>query len=148
MTAPGLGDDVQALKVGLLEIADLLVVNKGDREGADRAIADLTAMLALGARPVPPILKTTATTEAGIEDLVAALDAIAGRARPPSARPGGGGKRRGRWRRSRPRRCGRGSRRALAGASGGDPVSVAIKSVADRTLDPWSAADFLMAVLK
>ncbi len=57
VTAPGLGDDVQALKVGLLEIADLLVVNKGDREGADRAIADLTAMLALGARPVPPILE-------------------------------------------------------------------------------------------
>ena len=47
VTAPGLGDEVQALKAGLLEIADLLVVNKGDREGADRTCADLTAMLAL-----------------------------------------------------------------------------------------------------
>ncbi|HVZ85345.1 MAG TPA: methylmalonyl Co-A mutase-associated GTPase MeaB, partial [Polyangia bacterium] len=49
-TAPGLGDEVQALKAGLLEIADVLVVNKGDRDGADRAVADLRAMLALGAR--------------------------------------------------------------------------------------------------
>src|SRR5579871_2709392 len=40
-TAPGLGDEVQALKAGLLEIADVLVVNKGDRDGADRAVADL-----------------------------------------------------------------------------------------------------------
>ncbi|HVY38725.1 MAG TPA: methylmalonyl Co-A mutase-associated GTPase MeaB [Polyangia bacterium] len=147
VTAPGLGDDVQALKVGLLEIADLLVVNKGDREGADRAIADLTAMLALGARPVPPILKTTATTDRGIEDLVAALDGLR---RAPAA------ERAARRRRQAARQVAavaaetlRGRvQAALSGASGGDPVSVAIKSVADRTLDPWSAADFLMAVLK
>jgi LAO/AO transport system kinase len=147
VTAPGLGDDVQALKVGLLEIADLLVVNKGDREGADRAIADLTAMLALGARPVPPILKTTATTDGGIEDLVAALDGLRGA---PAAERGA------RRRRQAARQVAavaaetlRGRvQAALSGASGGDPVSVAIKSVADRTLDPWSAADFLMAVLK
>src|SRR6266542_3718290 len=43
--APGLGDEVQALKAGLLEIADILVVNKGDRDGVDRALADLTTML-------------------------------------------------------------------------------------------------------
>ena len=147
VTAPGLGDDVQALKVGLLEIADLLVVNKGDREGADRAIADLTAMLALGARPVPPILKTTATTDGGIEDLVVALDGLRGA---PAAERGA------RRRRQAARQVAavaaetlRGRvQAALSGASGGDPVSVAIKSVADRTLDPWSAADFLMAVLK
>ncbi|HVT08941.1 MAG TPA: methylmalonyl Co-A mutase-associated GTPase MeaB, partial [Polyangia bacterium] len=147
VTAPGLGDDVQALKVGLLEIADLLVVNKGDREGADRAIADLTAMLALGARPVPPILKTTATTDRGIEDLVAALDGLR---RAPAA------ERAARRRRQAARQVAAVAadtfrarvQAALSGASGGDPVSVAIKSVADRTLDPWSAADFLMAVLK
>jgi len=54
VTAPGLGDEVQALKAGLLEIADVLVVNKGDRDGADRAIADLTTMLALAAFPSRP----------------------------------------------------------------------------------------------
>ena len=54
VTAPGLGDEVQALKAGLLEIADVLVVNKGDRDGADRAMADLTTMLALAARPSRP----------------------------------------------------------------------------------------------
>jgi LAO/AO transport system kinase len=54
VTAPGLGDDVQALKAGLLEIADVLIVNKGDRDGADRAMADLTTMLGLAAFPSRP----------------------------------------------------------------------------------------------
>ena len=74
VTVPGLGDEIQALKAGLLEIADLLVVNKSDREGADRAVADLTGMLALGARPVPPILRTAASTGAGLPALVDALE--------------------------------------------------------------------------
>ncbi|HVV16058.1 MAG TPA: methylmalonyl Co-A mutase-associated GTPase MeaB [Polyangia bacterium] len=147
VTAPGLGDDVQALKSGLLEIADLLVVNKGDREGADRAMADLTAMLALGARPVPPIFKTTATADRGIEDLVAALDGL---------RHGPAAERAARRRRQAARQVAAVAaetlrarvKAAFTGASGDDPVSVAIKSVADRTLDPWSAADLLMAVLK
>ena len=90
VTAPGLGDEVQALKAGLLEIADVLVVNKGDREGADRTLADLTAMLALGARAVPPLLKTVAATEAtpasGIGDLVVALELL--RSRPVAERQG------------------------------------------------------------
>jgi LAO/AO transport system kinase len=147
VTAPGLGDEVQALKAGLLEIADLLVVNKGDREGADRAIADLTAMLALGARPVPPILKTTATMEGGIEDLVTALQAL--RQRPAAERAA-------RRQRQAARQVAAVAadtlrarvQEALSAASGGDPVSEAIKSVAERTLDPWSAADFLMTVLE
>jgi len=80
--APGLGDDIQALKAGILEVADVLVVNKADRDGADRLIADLTfaASLALppggnpsdGAWPVP-ILQTTATTGAGVSVLLDTL---------------------------------------------------------------------------
>jgi len=78
---PGLGDDVQALKAGLLEIADALVVNKGDRADADRTAGDLAAMLdirrAAGAgrpdardsRADVPILRTVATTGAGLDDL-------------------------------------------------------------------------------
>jgi LAO/AO transport system kinase len=74
VTAPGLGDEVQALKAGLLEIADVLVVNKGDRDGADRALADLTTMLALAARPsrpgepprsAPALIRASATGGAG-----------------------------------------------------------------------------------
>jgi LAO/AO transport system kinase len=78
---PGLGDDVQAIKAGLLEIADLFVVNKADREGADKVVADLSAMLALGppagAAPGRPgtreILTTVATSGQGLDKLEAAL---------------------------------------------------------------------------
>jgi len=85
VTAPGLGDEVQALKAGILEIADVLVVNKGDREGADRAIKDLNTMLELGRRfragaPAAaegadvPIIRTVATSGEGIGELVAAVE--------------------------------------------------------------------------
>jgi LAO/AO transport system kinase len=81
VTAPGLGDEVQALKAGILEIADVLVVNKGDREGADRALKDLTTMLQISPRARPsssdggvPVLRTVASTGAGVDQLVAAID--------------------------------------------------------------------------
>lgn len=72
VTAPGLGDEVQALKAGILEIADVLVVNKADRDGADR----LAAELALAARHPPVrIVKTIATQGVGVAELVDALEA-------------------------------------------------------------------------
>ena len=79
VTVPGLGDDIQAIKAGILEIADVLVVNKADREGADRTIRDLTHMLDLrgghGARGRKiEILRTIATTGAGLDDLIAAIE--------------------------------------------------------------------------
>ena len=71
ISAPGLGDDIQAMKSGLLEIADILVVNKGDREGAERTLQQLVGALSIraGAAAKVPVLKTTATTGAGVEDL-------------------------------------------------------------------------------
>src|SRR5262245_6618376 len=60
VTAPGLGDEVQALKAGLYEIADVLVVNKADREGADHALKDLQTLVALAARPPPALLRAAA----------------------------------------------------------------------------------------
>ncbi|HXE79533.1 MAG TPA: methylmalonyl Co-A mutase-associated GTPase MeaB [Vicinamibacterales bacterium] len=77
---PGTGDEVQALKAGLMEIGDIFVINKGDREGADRAVAQVQAMLALG-DPAgrdqrPPVLKTEATTGAGIPALAEAVFAL------------------------------------------------------------------------
>ena len=100
--APGLGDDIQAIKAGILEIADIFVVNKADKPGANNTVAALRAMLDLGnptggqmlhhgtlmtvAAPDPPspalpaddweypILKTTAITGEGIEELLAAIE--------------------------------------------------------------------------
>jgi LAO/AO transport system kinase len=77
---PGAGDEVQALKAGIMEIADIFVVNKADREGADRLTASIEAMLALEAYGPndwrPPVVRTQATTGAGLGDLVAAIDAF------------------------------------------------------------------------
>jgi LAO/AO transport system kinase len=77
VVVPGLGDEIQAIKAGILEIADLLVVNKADRDGADRTVADLHMMLELrdaAARPVR-ILKTVGVREEGIEAVVEAVTA-------------------------------------------------------------------------
>jgi LAO/AO transport system kinase len=74
---PGAGDDVQALKAGIMEIADIFVVNKADREGADRTVASIEAMLSLESyegRWRPPIVKTEATTGKGVPELVAQIE--------------------------------------------------------------------------
>ena len=75
---PGLGDDVQAIKAGILEIADVFVINKSDREGADRLQQELENLRGMVERPegewVPPIVRTVATTGEGVEDLRAAIE--------------------------------------------------------------------------
>jgi LAO/AO transport system kinase len=77
---PGTGDDVQALKAGVMEIADIFVVNKGDREGADRLVQAVTASLGLReAAPgawQPPVLKTMATEGVGVAELWSAIAAF------------------------------------------------------------------------
>ena len=74
---PGTGDDVQALKAGIMEIADIFVINKADREGADRLVSAVESNLALhsygGSEWRPPVLKTVATSGAGVDELVAAI---------------------------------------------------------------------------
>jgi LAO/AO transport system kinase len=75
---PGSGDEVQALKAGIMEIADIFVVNKADREGADRTVASIEANLSLqtfasGAWR-PPIVKTEATTGRGVSELVSTIE--------------------------------------------------------------------------
>ena len=79
IVAPGMGDAIQAAKAGILEIADIFVVNKSDRPGAQEAIRDLRTMLAMGSYGPgawkPPIVAVTAVTGSGIDDLVARLDA-------------------------------------------------------------------------
>ena len=90
VTVPGLGDDIQAIKAGVLEIADVLVVNKADKPGADETARDLAQMLSLGpsvrpgpaspapgephSRWKPPIVRTSAQDGSGVEELVRAID--------------------------------------------------------------------------
>jgi LAO/AO transport system kinase len=169
LEAPEMGDEIQAIKAGLLEVADLVVVNKGDRPGAARTAAQLRAMLQLAppsgvegdgarlaagvdpARPRPKrpeILVTTAATGAGVPELLAALDRH--RAAIHAARTVGGRT--------------NGARRARAEAqvrailadriadrlreSGVAAETAAImRAVADHELDPFAAADRLLAAL-
>ncbi len=77
VTVPGLGDDIQAVKAGILEIADVFAVNKADLAGADQAVAQLRTMLNLDPHMGewrPPIIKTVATTGAGVTELVDAIE--------------------------------------------------------------------------
>ncbi len=84
VVVPGMGDDIQAIKAGILEVADIFDVNKADREGADRTVRDLKAMLELRHAVVghgprddhwePPIVKTIATGGQGIVELTQAIE--------------------------------------------------------------------------
>jgi len=78
LTAPGMGDGIQAAKAGILEIGDLFVVNKADRDGAEQVRRDLRNMIALADRPEeswkPPIVLTVAQTGQGVDEVVQSID--------------------------------------------------------------------------
>ncbi|TWD75283.1 LAO/AO transport system kinase [Kribbella amoyensis] len=78
LLAPGMGDGIQAAKAGILEVGDIYVVNKADRDGVQNVTRDLRAMLALADRPegawAPPILKTVASRNEGVDEVVAAIE--------------------------------------------------------------------------
>jgi LAO/AO transport system kinase len=135
---PEMGDEVQAIKAGLLEVADLIVVNKGDRPGADRAARQLRAMLSTAGgrieRRPPSVLVTTATTGDGVAGLTDAIDAHRVVAREPLA--------------ARERAANQ-VRSALADlaterARASAAWNSTIEAVADRDLDPISAAERLV----
>lgn len=76
---PGLGDEVQALKAGIMEIADLFVVNKADRDGADRLASEIEMMLSLtGETKVdrPPVVRTVASASQGIDELAKTIEEV------------------------------------------------------------------------
>jgi LAO/AO transport system kinase len=78
MLVPGMGDDVQTIKAGIMEIADIFVINKSDREGAERVEREIRAMQSLAIRHdrwTPPIVKTVASDGAGITDLAETIAA-------------------------------------------------------------------------
>lgn len=79
ISVPGQGDGLQAIKAGIMEIADVFVVNKADRSGADHVVADIQAMLRITrggveGRAAPAVVKTVATTGAGVEDVADAIE--------------------------------------------------------------------------
>ena len=75
--APGLGDDIQASKAGMMEIGDIFIVNKADRDNADKAVEEIQAMIELGpqeGRWRPPVIKTTASSGIGTEDVIEKIE--------------------------------------------------------------------------
>ncbi len=147
VVVPGLGDEIQAIKAGILEIADLLVVNKADREGADRTVADLSMMLDLrapGAKTVR-ILKAVAIKEQGMAELVEAANLHRRELDHESM-----GRRRALERaESRLKDLLRtlALDRALAQVEAGDGLEALVERIAERQVDPYSAAENILAEL-
>jgi LAO/AO transport system kinase len=154
LEAPEMGDEVQAIKAGLLEVADIVVVNKGDRPGAQRTAAQLRAMLVPTvarsdrdpARPTPKrpeVLVTTASTGDGVPELIATLDrhrAIVREEATPAARL---------TRAEAQVTALLGARmRARLEAPGNDAATRDVyEAVARHELDPYAAADQLLGLL-
>ncbi len=81
LMVPGMGDDVQAMKAGIMEIGDVFAINKADRDGADRVEVELRALLSIGRRPdgwTPPIVRTVASEGKGVAECAAAIEACRG----------------------------------------------------------------------
>ena len=151
VTVPGLGDDIQAIKAGLLEVADVLVVNKADREGADRTERDLMHMLDLrtGDRKDVEIVRTIATRGmaegSGIAELAAAIEEHRTR-----VWTGPGAAERAALRASSQLaelvRALLADRAAQAMSARGGLTEIA-RTIAERQQDPWTIAEELVATL-
>jgi LAO/AO transport system kinase len=142
---PGMGDDIQAIKAGILEIADLFVINKADRPDADRLAADLQAAMALApedGRPKPSIFRTVAIRDEGVADLEEGIRRFV---------EGPGAARRGARRRERAearfrsilyeRLVGGVLERVLPGES----FRAAVDEIAERRTDPYTAVDRILS---
>jgi LAO/AO transport system kinase len=168
LEAPEMGDEVQAIKAGLLEVADIVVVNKGDRPGAQRTAAQLRAMLTStvsprvaaadgvsapggeragsGERPRPKrpeVLITTASTGEGVAALLAALD----RHRSAGREGIGDGARLARAEAQVWAIVSERLRDRFHGAAAGNITASTLRAVAEHRLDPYTAADQLLASL-
>jgi len=142
---PGMGDDIQAIKAGILEIADLFVINKADRSGADRLEADLEYMLSLVAdegRGTPEILRTVAVRDEGVTELIEGIARYL---------EGAGPDRRAQRRldRAETRFLGLLRERLMGrvlehGLAAGD-LERTVRAIAERRTDPYTAVDEILA---
>jgi LAO/AO transport system kinase len=149
LLAPGMGDAIQAVKAGVLEIADVFVINKADRPGADNTYRDIQGMLALGERPAgdwrPQVVRAVAVKGEGVDDVVAAIEKH--RAWMTDS---------GELRNRRERRAAAeisalalGTLRARMGdLRGGTALPGLAAKVADGAIDPYAAAAELLAGLE
>ena len=148
LLAPGMGDAIQAVKAGVLEIADVFVINKADRPGADATYRDIQGMLSLGERRPgewrPQVVRATAIKGEGIEDVVAAIEKHRGWLEQT-----------GELRKSRERRAAveveaiaLGTLRARIGnLRDGTALTTLAARVAAGSLDPYAAAEELLSSL-
>jgi LAO/AO transport system kinase len=146
LLVPGLGDDIQNMKAGLMEIADIFVLNKSDREGADRVEAELEAMLHLApdrAGWKPRIIRTVATENKGVEELASAIAECRELTRNDAAQQG---KKLDHWKR---RLLALAEdmflRRAISDGAGETALNALAGEVAARKKDPYAAARELLA---
>jgi len=144
LQVPGLGDEVQHIKAGLMEIADIFVLNKADREGAERVEQQLTAMLSL-ASPRDgwhaPVLRTVATENKGIAELTAKIAEF----RDHVSQVGPGGKRLDRWKKRLVELLqAQLLEQVLGTEAGAKNLEELSARVAERTLDPYSAVNELL----
>jgi LAO/AO transport system kinase len=142
---PGMGDDVQTMKAGIMEIGDVLVINKADRDGVLRTEKELEGLLSFGTRAdqwEPPIVKTVAIESKGIEELAAAIEASREFQRQAPA----SGERRqaiARWRILELLRE-RLVTQTLSGDSASEKLERLAAEVATKQRDPYSAVDELL----
>lgn len=148
LLAPGMGDGIQAAKAGILEVGDIYVVNKADRDGVQSVTRDLRSMLALAERSegawTPPILKTVASRNEGVAEVVQAIEDRLVWMR-------GNGvltqRRQSRARDEIEAIATTALRRRFAHLHGDARLDVLAAKVADGGTDPYSAADELIAAL-
>ena len=142
---PGMGDDVQAMKAGIMEIGDIFAINKADREGVLRTEKEVEALLSLVMREdgwTPPIVKTVAIENKGIEELASAID----QCREAQQKTDATGARRqaiARWRILELLRE-RLLAQALSGSSASETLDRLAAEVASKKRDPYSAVDELI----
>ena len=150
LLAPGMGDGIQAAKAGILEIGDLFVVNKADRDGADATVRDIRHMISLGDRTEPhlwrpPVVKTVAAQAQGIDEVMESLDKHVAWMEET-----------GTLRERRVRRAGdeieaialQQLRAKMGDLRHGSGVDELAGQVVDGTTDPYAAADQVVAALR
>ena len=146
LLVPGMGDDVQSMKAGLMEIADIFVLNKSDREGIERLETELEAMLQLAPeRDVwkPKIVRTVATENQGVEELASAIAEYRERFERSAAREE---RKIEHWRRRLLALAGEETlRRAVSGKDGQAALGRLAREVAARAKDPYTAVAELLA---